>query len=282
VNSITLTPTTSDANATVKVNGISVVSGAASTAIALNAGSNTITTIVTSQDKSTSKTYTITVSRALSANANIVLIKLSSGTLSPKFAQATTSYTASVTNATASITLTPTTNEPNASIEVDGVAVASGTASQAIALSVGSNTITAVCTAQDGVTKKTYTITVTRAMASANSIYQPASVVNTTDKPRLTGDEVVVHQGLSPNGDGINDFLVIDGISNYPDNKLTVMNRNGEPVFEARAYNNTSNVFDGHSNKNGRMQLPGTYFYALDYKDGAVIKHKTGFIVLKY
>jgi hypothetical protein len=30
------------------------------------------------------------------------------------------------------------------------------------------------------------------------------------------------------------------------------------------------------------MQLPGTYFFALDYTVNGIIKHKTGFIVLKY
>jgi hypothetical protein len=30
------------------------------------------------------------------------------------------------------------------------------------------------------------------------------------------------------------------------------------------------------------MQLPGTYFYQLDYTVNGVTKHKTGFLVLKY
>ena len=43
-----------------------------------------------------------------------------------------------------------------------------------------------------------------------------------------------------------------------------------------------SKVFNGHSSKNGQMQLPGTYFYQLDYTVSGTIKHKTGFLVLKY
>jgi hypothetical protein len=61
--SITLTPTVSEANATIKVNGVIVNSANASGAIALNVGANTITTIVTAQDASTTKTYTVTVTR---------------------------------------------------------------------------------------------------------------------------------------------------------------------------------------------------------------------------
>jgi gliding motility-associated-like protein len=245
-------------------------------------GANTITTLVTASDGTTTDTYTITVTRVASANANIVLLRISSGTLSPTFAQATTSYAASVTNAVSSITVTPTANDAaNATITVNGTNVASGTASGAIALSVGDNTITAVCTAQNGPTTKTYTVVVTRAMAGMNSVYEPVSVVNPANT-RQPANDIMVHQGLSPNGDGDNDFLVIDGISNYPDNELLIMSRTGDLVFEVSGYNNHSHVFDGHSNKNGKMQSPGTYFYSLDYKADGVARHKTGFIVLKY
>ena len=98
----------------------------------------------------------------------------------------------------------------------------------------------------------------------------------------MEGDGIIVHQGISPNGDGMNDYLVIDGISNYPDNKLTIMNRNGQLIYEAKGYDNSSRMFDGHSNKTGTLQLPGTYFYSLEYTVKGVAKHKTGFIVLKY
>ncbi|OAQ38844.1 hypothetical protein A5893_12425 [Pedobacter psychrophilus] len=158
--SITVTPTKAEANATIKVNGTTVASAAASGAIALNVGSNTITTIVTAQN-GTTKTYTVTVTRAASANADLSALDLSSGTLSPTFAAATIGYTASVANATISITLTPTKAEANATIEVNGTTVASAAASGAIALNVGSNTITTIVTAQNGTTK-TYALTVTR------------------------------------------------------------------------------------------------------------------------
>lgn len=97
-----------------------------------------------------------------STDATLSGFTISSGTLSPTFASATTSYTASVSNATSSITVTPTRNQANATITVNGTAVTSGSASGAINLNVGSNTITTVVTAQDGTTTKTYTTTVTR------------------------------------------------------------------------------------------------------------------------
>ena len=147
---------------------------------------------------------------------------------------------------------------------------------------MGNNTINVAVTASDKVSTKTYTVTVTRASGSADSYNPGISVTKPTETPQLADDGIQVHQGVSPNGDGINDFLQIDNISQYPDNKLMIMNRNGQLVFETKGYDNSSKVFDGHSNKNDQMQLPGTYFYQLDYTVSGIIKHKTGFIVLKY
>jgi LEA14-like dessication related protein len=63
ITSITVTPTVSNTNASVQVNGISVSSGNVSGSIPLNIGNNTINVIVTAQD-GTTKTYTVTITRA--------------------------------------------------------------------------------------------------------------------------------------------------------------------------------------------------------------------------
>jgi uncharacterized repeat protein (TIGR02543 family) len=99
---------------------------------------------------------------ANSTDSTLSTLTISSGTLSPSFDSATTSYTATVANGTSSLTVTPTRNQANATITVNGTAVNSGSASGPISLSVGTNTITVVVTAQDGTTTS-YTITVTRA-----------------------------------------------------------------------------------------------------------------------
>jgi sugar lactone lactonase YvrE len=67
-----------------------------------------------------------------------------SGTLSPVFATATTSYTDTVSYATKSITLTPTVTDTTATIKVNGVTVANGAASGSIPLALGPNVITTV------------------------------------------------------------------------------------------------------------------------------------------
>jgi len=248
----------------------------------LSVGSNIITTVVTAQDNLTKLTYTVTVNRAASTNAKLLSLATSNGALTPAFNNTITSYTRAVSNATTSITFTPTTVDPNATVTINGASTPSGAVSAAQTLVVGNNVENIKVTAQDGVTAITYTVTVTRASGSMNSVYEPVSVAKPNDSPRLTEDNINVHQGVSPNGDGINDFLVIENIANYPDNKLQVMNRSGQLIFEAKGYDNSSKIFDGHSNKTGAMQLPGTYFYSLDYVVNGTAKHKTGFIVLKY
>lgn len=93
-------------------------------------------------------------------NADLIDLVPSVGILDPVFDSATISYTASVT--ASNITLTPTAAEALATITVNGDPVASGDASAAIPLNLGSNVISTVITAEDEATTKTYTFTVTR------------------------------------------------------------------------------------------------------------------------
>ncbi len=160
---ITVTPTLADDRATVTVDGMTVTSKTASQPIPLNLGSvNEIKVVVTAQN-GTTKTYTINVTRTISANADLSGMSLSIGTLTPSGAN---SYTASVGNSVSSITVTPTTADGSATVTVNDVAVASGTASASLPLVVGGNTITVKVTAENGTTKKSYTITLTRAESS--------------------------------------------------------------------------------------------------------------------
>jgi len=94
-------------------------------------------------------------------------------------------------------------------------------------------------------------------------------------------DSVIVHHAISPNGDGKNDFLLIEGIENYPNNKVTILDKSGVAIFTINGYNNSNKVFDGRSNVNGKLQLPGTYYYVLQYYAHQKIIRKTGFIILK-
>ncbi|MES2069174.1 MAG: cadherin-like beta sandwich domain-containing protein [Pseudomonadota bacterium] len=64
VSSITLTPVASSGAATIKLNGTTVTSGAASGAISLAVGTTSISIVVTAQDGTTTKTITVAATRA--------------------------------------------------------------------------------------------------------------------------------------------------------------------------------------------------------------------------
>jgi gliding motility-associated-like protein len=82
---------------------------------------------------------------------------------------------------------------------------------------------------------------------------------------------LVVFNEFSPNGDGVNDTLIINCIENFPNNKLEIYNRWGNIVFEARSYNNDwEGISNGRATVNAEEELPpGTYYYVLDFGDGS-------------
>ena len=128
---------------------------------AADEGSNAITTAVTAHDRATNDNYNATVNK-LSSDATLALLQIPGQTISPAFATAINSYTSTVPNGTISIKVEAFTNNSAAKVTINGYAVASGAASPALPLIIGNNTITIIVTAQDGVTKDTYTIMVTR------------------------------------------------------------------------------------------------------------------------
>ena len=171
VSSITLTSTPYQDGATLTINGAAATSGTAFGPINLAVGSNTIQIVVTSSDKSTTKTYILVVTRLAepSHNANLSNLSLSQGTLSPGFNENTVAYNVQVLENVSSITLTPVMAGVNATIKVNDAVVASGAASQAVALTSGANNIIVVVTAEDGTTIKTYTVVVTRLTESSHN-----------------------------------------------------------------------------------------------------------------
>lgn len=90
---------------------------------------------------------------------------------------------------------------------------------------------------------------------------------------------LVVPDAFSPNGDGVNDTYVIQGLDYYPENKFQVFNRWGSKVYERNPYRNT---WDGTSEGKANMgtDLPeSTYYFILDPgNDKEVI---TGYIYLR-
>lgn len=83
-----------------------------------------------------------------------------------------------------------------------------------------------------------------------------------------------VANGITPNGDGVNDALIFDVLLNnpneYPNNELIIFNRWGDVVYHARPYQN-----DWKGTNNSGQDLPqGTYYYImrLDITQGEIIR----------
>src|ERR1700760_904223 len=92
-------------------------------------------------------------------DATLSNLTISSGALTPVFDGSLNYTAADVPNATANITVTPTTTDINATVTINGNPATSGGANP-VALNVGGNTITVVVTSADVSTNQTYTIAI--------------------------------------------------------------------------------------------------------------------------
>jgi gliding motility-associated-like protein len=88
--------------------------------------------------------------------------------------------------------------------------------------------------------------------------------------------EPFIYTGMSPNGDGINDWFTIDFLPEGT--KVSILNRWGDSVWQTNAYDHDepANRFEG-KNENGTDLIAGSYFYKVGLPDG---RTKTGYILL--
>lgn len=94
---------------------------------------------------------------------------------------------------------------------------------------------------------------------------------------------VEVFNAFTPNGDGLNDTWIIQGITRFPDNEVQIFNRWGNLVFKVTGYNNTTKVWDGNSSEGivfGSNGAPdGAYFYVITLGDGS--ERISGYVVVR-
>ena len=83
--------------------------------------------------------------------------------------------------------------------------------------------------------------------------------------PPPAEDCIVVHNVITPNGDGLNDRLVIDCIDLYPDNTIKFFTRWGVMIKSFEHYDNKNVRWDG-TNEKGEPLPDGTYYYVLTIK----------------
>ena len=189
VTHLKLTPTLSDSGASVKVGKqgttlVTVASGTASGEIALAVGANAVTVEVTAENGTTTKTYTVTVTRAQSNVATLSALSVTGSdsaggtyaaqTLSPAFAAATDIYTVNVAKDISHVKLNASATHSGATMKVLDVegndviaSLAGGTASRALPVNPDRNILVLRVTAADGTTKDYY-VSVQRAAIPRN------------------------------------------------------------------------------------------------------------------
>lgn len=94
---------------------------------------------------------------------------------------------------------------------------------------------------------------------------------------------IITGNGVSPNGDGLNDTLVIEGVTNiFEHHELKIFNRYGTLIFEG----GYENPWDGKSNRGinnvGDLLPVATYYYVIDLKDENYPDKLTGWVYLNY
>lgn len=125
---------------------------------------------------------TVTVQNAaLSQNADLKSLKLSTGRLSPSFSASVTTYTATVAYNVTSLTVTAVAADSGAQVQIEGNS----------ALAVGNNVRRVIVTSPGGATK-TYTVTVIR-----------QSEPEPTTAPTTTAPITVEHDGVSYRADTV-------------------------------------------------------------------------------
>jgi hypothetical protein len=216
-SSFTVTATASEAHATLQIKQDTgaftpVASGAASgglTAPAPGGPTTTITVRVTAQSGD-HQDYVITVDEtaALSTDASLSALAIGGTTLSPSFATGTLTYSAILPYPTATFTVTPTTTEAHATVELqqDSGAYAStpnGSASAPLTAPAGdgvaATTIHLRVTPQDTpAAKQTITITVTRAAPSTNANLDALAISGTTLSPAFASASTGPYTAVLP------------------------------------------------------------------------------------
>jgi hypothetical protein len=171
---VTLTAMTQETSALVMINSTLVTSGKPCPPISLVEGENDpIIILVMAEDGSTTKVYQLIVTRGeapeLATNAFLSGLVLSDASLNESFFPVLFNYSAIVANNLNSIRITPETDDPDATLTINGAAAVSGQPSLPINLLEGENRISVEVTAQDPGVTQTYSIIVTREGTGSSS-----------------------------------------------------------------------------------------------------------------
>lgn len=212
VTDVTLSPVAAAADATIQIQSNNkefrtVASGNSSGSLPLQLGANTIKIKVIAPDKINSSIYTLTMTRLLSANANLAGLSVSAGDLSPGFDSTQNVYTMNLAADVSRLSVIPVACDPTAAIQtrINGGAfsvVPTGNSSGALSLQEGNNLLELKVVAQDARTVRNYFINVNR----AKEVPPPPARAN-IPRPLPVDDSWYFNGVLTKNGPLPSDFV---------------------------------------------------------------------------
>jgi len=155
-----------------------------------NPGSTTPVNIVVSESNTNSRTYTVLLRRAsVAGNNSLQSLTVSPGALAPEFTVNELFYTVDVANTVGSVTVTPTLDDPAATMTVNGQAATSGAARTISLTPAGQSTLIEIAVrAQDGKVKQ-YHVSVSRGV-SANNNLRSLTISPGTLSPTFTASNI--------------------------------------------------------------------------------------------
>jgi hypothetical protein len=133
--------------------------------------SGSYTAYVGGVDAPESKAFVVSPTDPVATNANLKSLQLSGVAFS--FSADKTDYSVSVGNAVSRVTVSASADAPKASVKINNEAVST----KDVELKEGANLVSVEVTAQDGITKKVYSLTITRpsVQTAASNVSTPVS-----------------------------------------------------------------------------------------------------------
>jgi hypothetical protein len=164
ISSVTITATLADPNASMTINNTPTSSGVGRDIGLGDPESDTGIAIMVTAPIGASKTYRITVRRAASSNSNLSGLSVTTGAITPApFDPNQKAYTVIVGFGVTSVTVTATKSDLNATMSARGSVIAApGVPTGQVSDIPVSTTESILVVAPDGISRKTYTITVSQ------------------------------------------------------------------------------------------------------------------------
>ncbi len=112
-------------------------------------------------------------------------------------------------------------------------------------------------------------------VSSNSSVMVPQNIdpiIEEQDLPETKPIKITIPNIFTPNGDGYNDYFVIEGIEECKEPKLYIKSKSGQLVYQSTNYQN---------DWNGENCNDGIYMYYFTYKINNIEEKMTGRVIIK-